>query len=225
MKDRSFSTPFAVTLTVVVIAFATFLQVIRHLSTGASFTDTALFLLFVVLALVLAVGVAWLFKVIGDTQIGRVLRASIAVLFCVSLVTAIVISVLIRLPSSDSAQHGVPQANMLALQISALVSLLCAPVGWRALVDYLSKRSTASMRFFRASPATLCFVFVLTTGVVVAAGTSDFPQMLTASIGTNMLWLVSVALLACLSLTIPLLLFTRLLQISGSWLRRRWATR
>lgn len=225
MKDRSYSTPLAVTLALVVVAAAALLQAFRLLAEGMSVTSTLLLLLLIPPALALALAITWLLGRINDSRAGQLLRAAVTLLFCVSLATTLALGVLIKLPLAGVAPGAVPANHMLALMVAAAASVLSTPVGWRTLVQYVSRRSTAAMPFFQASPVTLCFAFVAATGVAVALGSSDFIAMAATGIGANAFSTLGITLLVSLSLVIPLLLLARLLRISGGWLRQRWAAR
>lgn len=222
MKDRSLLSA-AVTLMLMVVASATFLQIVRLHERGSSFADISLYLSLAFLLLILILAIARLCNRISHTRIGRALRAGITVIFVLSVIALLGTAAFIRISAAGDPDYGLPAAYLKVLEISANVSLLTAPVGWRALVDYMGRRSAAAMPFFRASPVILSLAFLLATGVMLAFGTSEFLPTASTSLEAGSLSVAGMALLACLSITIPLILLARLLAIGSTWLGQRRA--
>lgn len=222
MQDRSLSSV-AMTLMLMVVASAAFLQVVRLHENGTPLRDIALILLLVLPLMALLLGIVWLCDRISHTRTGRALRAGVTGLFVLSTMAILGMTAYIWFSAAGNAQYGLPEANTLALQVCAIISVLSAPVGWRALVDYTGRRQTATMPFFQASPVRLSITFMLVTALILALGTSQFLSTGSTSLGTGSFSVIGLTLLVCMSLTIPLILLARLLQISGAWLRQRWA--
>lgn len=163
---------------------------------------------------------------VSRQRMGSILRMLAGAVFCMSFAATCYLSLF----SPAFGPRMTPLAHLQAALGCAGLSLLTAPVGWRAIASLLARRPVAAMPFFRASPPMLGLAFALAAlylylapGFYAALGT------LTLQIGTSIVLLALLAvvnlLLLCTLLVIPLVLSLRLLGWGGGWLWRRLAVR
>ncbi len=144
------------------------------------------------------------------------LRLVFAVLFCLSLAATVYFAFFAR------------AIGPVTLPACAASTLLTAPMGWRALAALLTRRSTATMPFFRASPALLASAFALaavyfTLVPPLHSTLGAMDMQIGQAIALQIPLALTNLLLTCVLLAVPLILLLRLLQWSGNWLRRRLA--
>jgi len=163
---------------------------------------------------------------VSRQRMGSILRMSVCAVFFVSFAAVCYLSLL----APFFGPRVIPAAQLPWMLGVAGLSLLTAPVGWRAIVSLFARRPFATMPFFRASPRMLGLAFALAAlymflapGFYAALGT------MTLHIGVSIVLLALLAvvnlLLLCTLLATPLVLLLRLLEWSGGWLWRRMSAR
>ncbi len=223
MKDRSLPARLLVVLMIVVVAAGTFSYTERLYANGMPLRDIALFVLGLLVAMMLLPLLLRGLQAIADTRVGRTLRAAIALTFSVALVSTLYFGFIAPISKGAISEFGYT-----ALMTSGAVTLLTAPIGWRALTSYLTGRSAAALPFFRASPLALAITFALAAiFFAMAASLPDalagMGQKIEAVIASNTLLLLAAVLLFGVMVVAPLVFLLRLLRMGGERLRQRFA--
>lgn len=112
-----------------------------------------------------------------------------------------------------------------ALGVAGL-SLLTAPMGWRAIARLFAGRPVAALPFFRASPLMLGLAFALAAAYFALAPRFDAAQAafalhINTAMALQAIGAAATLLLLCTLLAVPLILLLRLLGWGGDWLWRR----